>query len=595
MHDIDKMLLLSLEGKHAEAWEISEKLEKIGPEKILDREGKNTQDIWLRHCFNRGWHLVQKGEFQKGFQLLECGRYLNTYGGGLLKTDKSIFNPEVHKTKNKSVILSLEGGYGDEIIHARFATHIKRIFKFSKIYIACDPSLKSLFSRIEDVDGIITRAEADTVKHDYWIPGFSAAWICGFDYETLPNKPYIMPNELSVNLWKSIINSEKKKVGIRWAGNPKFEHQQFRTFNAQWLLKMAEAFPDVQFYSFQRDNNLEELPENITNLENLIISWEDTAAAIMNMDLMISSCTSVAHLSAALGKETWVITPILPYHTWAHGAPENPGERGSKTSAWYNSIKVYRQIYKEKWQDTFEEIYKDFEEKFGSKRKIEIGPYEKINKRLNLGCGFKKLDGFLNIDNSDLCSPDMVVDLEKTPWPFKDNEFSHIVAKDILEHLKNDFSETIKEMYRISDNGAVWEIQVPHPRSDLFLDDPTHVKAITAKTLKMFDMMEIKRLVENGFSESYLAFMHNVDINVLEVKYEFHDEWVKKVHNKEITEEELYYALNHYNNVCGSIIMLIQVNKPGRVSEKEFMSILENIKDAKESLMVEDQEEDEEE
>ena len=88
MHEIDEMLMLSLEGEHDKAWELSEKLEKIGPNEIVDLQGKNTQDIWFRHCFNRGWHLVQKGKFQEGFQLLEYGRYLNTYGGGDRKSTR---------------------------------------------------------------------------------------------------------------------------------------------------------------------------------------------------------------------------------------------------------------------------------------------------------------------------------------------------------------------------------------------------------------------------------------------------------------------------------------------------------------------------
>ncbi len=69
MHEIDEMLKLQLEGKHKEARLLSDKLEAIGPEKILDPNGKNTQDIWMRHCFNRGWFLIQDGDYQKGCQL----------------------------------------------------------------------------------------------------------------------------------------------------------------------------------------------------------------------------------------------------------------------------------------------------------------------------------------------------------------------------------------------------------------------------------------------------------------------------------------------------------------------------------------------
>ena len=120
MHEIDEMLKLQLEGRHEEARVLSDKLENIGPEKILDPNGKNTQDIWMRHCFNRGWFLIQDGEYQKGCQYLENGRFLNVYGSPPLRTDAPIFNPDQHSIKGKSIIVSLEGGYGDEIIHARF-------------------------------------------------------------------------------------------------------------------------------------------------------------------------------------------------------------------------------------------------------------------------------------------------------------------------------------------------------------------------------------------------------------------------------------------------------------------------------------------
>ena len=75
MHEIDMMLKLQLEGKHDEARVLSDKLEAIGEDKILDPKGQNTQDIWFRHCFNRGWFIIQDGDYQKGCQLLEHGRF----------------------------------------------------------------------------------------------------------------------------------------------------------------------------------------------------------------------------------------------------------------------------------------------------------------------------------------------------------------------------------------------------------------------------------------------------------------------------------------------------------------------------------------
>ena len=71
MHEIDQMLQLQLEGRHTEARALSDKLEAIGPDKIQDPKGQNTPDIWMRHCFNRGWFLIQQGDYQAGSQLLE--------------------------------------------------------------------------------------------------------------------------------------------------------------------------------------------------------------------------------------------------------------------------------------------------------------------------------------------------------------------------------------------------------------------------------------------------------------------------------------------------------------------------------------------
>jgi hypothetical protein len=100
------------------------------------------------------------------------------------------------------------------------------------------------------------------------------------------------------------------------------------------------------------------LDPKIVDLQHILLSWEDTLAALANMDLVITSCTSIAHAAAALGKPTWVITPVLPYHTWAVGAPE------SNTSPWYPCVEIIRQKKFGVWEETFEELYQKLIDKF---------------------------------------------------------------------------------------------------------------------------------------------------------------------------------------------------------------------------------------
>jgi hypothetical protein len=567
MHPIDQQLHHMLRGEFAQGWEISQDLEQAGAQAIPVAEDKTTEEMWMRHTFNRGWFLLQQGRYQEGSVCLEAGRHLNVYGGGVLKTNAPIFNPEKHDIRDKTVIISLEGGFGDEIIHARFAQSFKHMGAKSVI-LAAAPEVHSIFSRIPGVDQVITRDQTNLVVHDYWVPGFSAGWVCGHTHDDLPRTPYLSALPSSHEIWQSIIRSDKKKVGIRWAGNPKFEHQQFRRFPVDFMLELAK-YPEMQIYSLQRDTNIEQLPENIIDLQHLLISWEDTLAAISNLDLVVTSCTSIAHASAAMGKETWVMVPILPYHIWAHGAPY------SNVSPYYGSATLYRQPEFEKWNGAFQQLYKDLEAKW------DLAPIVHPNldltpKKLNLGCGFMHMEGFLNVDSSQLVDADEVVDLEVTPWPWKNNEFSHVVAKDILEHLGDTpthFIKILQELYRVSNNGAVWEVQVPHARCDHAFDDVTHKRQLSPESFRLFDRKEMYDRRKRSMSCSPLAFEHGMDIEVCDVKYEWTSLVREKLRNNEIDANEFSIMFNTLNNIAESTQLLIQVHKPGRYSTDEFKAL----------------------
>jgi predicted SAM-dependent methyltransferase len=298
----------------------------------------------------------------------------------------------------------------------------------------------------------------------------------------------------------------------------------------------------------------------------LLISWEDTIAAIANLDIVITSCTSIAHIAAGMGKETWVLVPVLPYHTWTYKSPENRG------SPYYDNVRLFRQNTKSKWNDTFQLLYKELEEKFNLGH-IEQPDEDRVTKRLNMGCGLKKIEGFVNADISPNVKPDQIVDFNSFPWPFADNEFDHIVAKDILEHLGDtsaDFIKAIKEMYRISHNGAIWEVQSPHWRCDTALDDPDHKRLITVGMFNLFNKRMLLDKLQQDQSDSALAFEHDIDIEICDTQFDYTPPWQEKLRKREIGQDELNYALNHFNNVALSAKYLIQIHKPGRIDFEEF-------------------------
>lgn len=342
MHLIDQQLNLMIRGRFDEAWKLAEQMEQNDPN---DPRAK----------FNRGWFLINQGKLQEGFQCLEYGRALKVYGSPKPNTTKPIWDQS--DLTGKTVIINLEAGFGDQIIYARFATEV---WKRGGTAILCaEGSLHSIFMRIPGVHKCITLDQISSTFHDFWIPGFSCSWLFGHEFDTLPNDPYLFANHESVSIWKELLDKDKPKVGIRWSGSPLFEHQQFRIFPAEKVINLHEKFDHVKFYSLQRDTDLRELPDEVSDLQHLIISWEDTLACIENLDLVITSCTSVAHIASAMGKPCWVIVPLLPYHVWA---------RGDKHSPWYQeTTRVFRQKTFGRWDETFLEVEEELSKLFPKK------------------------------------------------------------------------------------------------------------------------------------------------------------------------------------------------------------------------------------
>jgi len=183
-------------------------------------------------------------------------------------------------------------------------------------------------------------------------------------------------------------------------------------------------------------------------------------------------------------------------------------------------------------------------------------------KKLNLGCGSKIIDGYLNVDRS--APADLVHDLESFPWPWPDNSIEEIRLVHVLEHLGKDtatFKNLVQEIYRVACNNAKIQIIVPHPRHDSYLADPTHVRPITEETIRLLSRRVNLENRKNGQANSCLALEWNVDFELENVIYHFDQRWQSRLQQGLITADELFEAALDRSNVIEMIEMSIHVIK----------------------------------
>jgi len=185
--------------------------------------------------------------------------------------------------------------------------------------------------------------------------------------------------------------------------------------------------------------------------------------------------------------------------------------------------------------------------------------------KFNMGCGRSQRQGWVNVDAWAGCEPDAVWDLERTPWPWPDSCADHILFHHSLEHLGRDpqvFLEIIRQVYRIAAHDALVEIVVPHPRSDDFLDDPTHVRPITWRMMGLFDRRLNETWAAQGASNTPLAFICDVDFRREGQALRLHSRYQAMLQEGAITSDDLPRLAEERFNVISEVTIRMRAHKP---------------------------------
>lgn len=333
-YKVDYSLYLNAIGKYKESYDIISKIPK------------NSDAV----AFNSAWYEFRQGKFKEAFNLVIRGSNINVWGNenellqihGIGKNKRWNYGEKV-----KTLAFYLEGGIGDEIVFLRWYNHLKPWC--SRIKIFCSKKLVNLLKECGYPD-VYPHEQVREEKWDKYVPSMSSPNILKIENPRDEiDFSYLDRNSNQITILDKIAQG-RKKICIKWKGNPEFEHDQFRLFPVEGLLPLSKY---GQLFSLQIEDN-EDLHKNapVWDLSDEIDSWSDTYDIIADSDLVVSSCTAVAHMAATMGKKVIVLVPLVPYFIWA-----------SDDVPWYNdNVKVVRQREYNSWDSAFQELYQIVED-----------------------------------------------------------------------------------------------------------------------------------------------------------------------------------------------------------------------------------------
>jgi tetratricopeptide (TPR) repeat protein len=296
--------------------------------------------------FNEGLARLVIGDFAGGLPLYES-RF------GSVQRQRDFAAPQWRGEEplaGRTILLHAEQGLGDTLQFARYLPMAAA--RGARVVLEVQRSLVPLLAALPGVAEIVAQGET-LPAFDCHSPLMSLPLAFGTSFATIPTSvPYLVTPPERVARWHTAIEATPRpRVGVVWAGNPANTFDRRRTMPLERLRPLLEM-PGATFFALQKDLRpgdaalLAEMPQ-VTALGERLEDFADTAAVVSELDLVITICTSMAHLAGGLARPMWVMLPFSADFRWFRDRPD---------SVWYPTARLFRQPAIGDWESVVAQV-----------------------------------------------------------------------------------------------------------------------------------------------------------------------------------------------------------------------------------------------
>jgi hypothetical protein len=311
--------------------------------------------------WNKSLVLLLRGDYINGFSLYEWRWRLGNGGSKKREFIKPLFTGN-ENIQGKTILIYSEQGLGDTLQFIRCISMISE--RGGNVVMEVQAELVSLFQNLEGISILLKTGDPLPV-FDFHSPLLSLPLAFNITLDSIPKCLNLNVSKQKIYFWKNKLGViEKPRVGLVWSGGFRPDQPEVWDVNERRNLPLDQLkilkSCDVEFISLQKGEPAEtEFKQKAGSgwdgpvIKDFVYEFKDfsdTAALVMNLDLVIAVDTSTAHLAASLGKPVWLLNRYDTCWRWLLDREDSP---------WYPSIKIYRQPSFGDWDSVMQKVKND--------------------------------------------------------------------------------------------------------------------------------------------------------------------------------------------------------------------------------------------